>query len=329
MRVAVTGAGGRLGTSLVRQLTDAPAVGEVLAWDVPVHNLDDPVSASRLVTLHRPDVVVHAAAWTDVDGCAHDPELAMRRNGTATGEMAQACADTGAAFVMVSTNEVFDGRRTDGLTYGPTDLPNPSNPYGAAKLAGETAARAAFGATGEDFAAAATAGAEGRAGAGAAVSVGAVPALAIIRTAWLFGLPGLDFPQKIIAAAEKARATGQTLSLVSDEVGCPTYAQDLAGAIVALIAEWSRPGGRSLGGIHHVVNTGRASRADWAREILRLAAIDVATIDVPLATWPRPSTPPAWGVLEPTPLPGGLLRSWQDAAAEYMTLLTRRMETQR
>jgi dTDP-4-dehydrorhamnose reductase len=323
MRVAVTGAGGRLGTSLVRKLTEASAVRDVLAWDLPVHNLDDPLSARRLVTLHRPDVVIHAAAWTDVDGCARDPELAMRRNGTAVGEMARACADTGAAMVMVSTNEVFDGSRTDGLPYGPTDRPNPGNPYGAAKLAGETAARAAYGATWEGFAAAAGSGET------ASLVASAAPALAIVRTAWLCGLPGLDFPQKIIAAAEKARGAGQTLSLVSDEVGCPTYAPDLAGAIVALIVEWSRPGGRNLGGIHHIVNTGRASRAEWAREILRLAGIDIATNDVPLSTWPRPSSPPAWGVLEATPLPGGLLRSWQDAAAEYTWLLQRRTEAGR
>ncbi|HEX7497523.1 MAG TPA: sugar nucleotide-binding protein, partial [Candidatus Limnocylindrales bacterium] len=223
MRVAVTGAGGRLGTSLVKRLKENPAVGEVLAWDLPVHNLDDPVSARRLVTLHRPDLVIHGAAWTDVDGCARDPELAMRRNGTATGEMAQACAAAGAALVVVSTNEVFDGRRTDGLPYGPTDRPNPGNPYGAAKLAGEQAARAAYGAMDEGFATAA-AGA-GELGDPRAVSpMPPAPALAIVRTAWLCGLPGLDFPQKIVAAAEKARAAGQTLSLVSDEVGCPTYA---------------------------------------------------------------------------------------------------------
>ncbi len=330
MRVAVTGAGGRLGTSLVKKLTEAAAVGEVLAWDLPVHNLDDPLSARRLITLHRPDVVIHAAAWTDVDGCARDPELAMRRNGTAVGEMARACADAGAAMVVISTNEVFDGRRTDGRPYGPTDRPNPGNPYGAAKLAGEAAARAAYGATGDGFAAAATAAPAVEVGDAPAVfPTSAAPALAIVRTAWLCGLPGLDFPQKIVAAAEKARGAGQTLSLVWDEVGCPTYAPDLGGAIVALIVEWNRPGGRNLGGIHHIINTGRASRAEWAREILRLAGIDIATNEVPLSTWPRASNPPAWGALEPTPLPGGLLRSWQEAAAEYMELLARKMEAGR
>jgi len=318
MRVAVTGSGGRLGSALTALLRSRPGVSGVLAWDLPEHNLDDPASAGRLVSANRPDVVIHAAAWTDVDGSARDPRLAMRRNGLATGEMAQACASMGAALIVISTNEVFDGRRTDGIPYGPADATNPGNPYGAAKLAGELAAREAFGATDRDFAEAAA----GNAVAGSRRP----PALAIVRTAWLFGLPGADFPQKILAAAEKSRAAGQTLSLVSDEIGCPTYALDLARAIVDLIEAAKGPANRSLGGIHHIVNGGYASRAEWAREVLRVAGIDVPTQDVPLSTWPRPSTPPLWGVLRPTPLPLGPLRSWQSALAEYSTSLPKSVE---
>lgn len=313
MRVAVTGAGGRLGSALVARLTEAPFVRRVLAWDLPDHDLDDPASARRLVSTHHPDAVIHAAAWTDVDGCARDPALAMRRNGVAAGEMAQACVDSGAALILLSTNEVFDGRRDDGGAYRATDLPNPPNPYGRAKLAGEQAARAAFEATGDDFAAAALDAWTDR--------DRAIPALAIVRTAWLFGLPGSDFPQKILTAAARARRDELTLRLVSDEVGCPTYASDLAAAIVQLLRESNREGGRGLGGIHHIVNSGRASRAEWAREVLRTAGLDVPTEDVPMATWPRPSTPPAWGVLEPTPLPDGPLRNWRDALADYVRLL--------
>ena len=317
MRVAVTGAGGRLGTALVKRLTDEPFADEVLAWDLPDHDLDDPRSAGRLVFAARPDVVIHAAAWTDVNGCAERPDVAMRRNGTAVGEMAEACVRIGAGLVMVSTNEVFDGRRTDGLPYRPTDPTGAPNPYGAAKLAGELAARLAYGASGDDFAAAATSAGSGT----GAVGRPATPPLAIVRTAWLFGLPGADFPQKILAAARAARQSGTTMRIVSDEIGCPTYATDLAAAIVALVRESGRAGGRGFDGIHHVVNTGRASRAEWAREVLRLAAIDVPTEDVPMATWSRPSNPPGWGVLEPTPLPDGSLRTWQSALAEYFELL--------
>lgn len=315
MRVAVTGAGGRLGTALVNQLGEAAFVREVLAWDLPEHDLDDPLSAGRLVSRFRPDAVIHAAAWTDVDGCAERPQVAMRRNGTAVGEMAEACVSSRSALVMVSTNEVFDGLRTDGQPYRATDLPHPLNPYGEAKLAGELAARAAFWATGDEFSAAATG--------PRAERDSTIPALAIVRTAWLFGLPGADFPQKILAAAREAHRAGTTLRLVSDEASCPTYATDLAAGIVELVRESGRGGGHGLGGIHHIVNSGRASRADWAREVLRLAGLDVQTEDVPMSTWSRPSKPPSWGVLEPTPLPDGPLRPWQDALAEYFDLLLR------
>ena len=317
MRVAVTGAGGRLGTALVAALARASFIGEVLAWDLPEHDLDDPESAMRLIGRNRPDVVIHAAAWTDVDGCARDPQLAMRRNGTAVGEMAQACATHGTALITISTNEVFDGLRTDARPYRPTDVPSPANAYGAAKLAGERMAREAFWATGDDFAAAALMPPGPR--------DATIPPLAVVRTAWLFGPPGADFPQKILAAADRALAENTTLDLVSDEVGCPTFAADLAAAIASVVELANAKGRNVLGGIHHVVNGGRASRAEWAREVLRLAGVTVPTRDVPQSTWPRPSTPPRWGVLEPTPLPGGPLRAWQSALAEDLMI---RMHTQ-
>jgi dTDP-4-dehydrorhamnose reductase len=146
MRVAVSGAGGRLGRALLDELADARGPDPIvpLAWDVPDHDLDDPESPQRLVRRDRPDVVIHTAAWTDVDGCAREPALALRRNGTAAGELAESCVQAGVALVHVSTNEVFDGARTDGRGYVPQDETSPINPYGASKRAGEIAVRAAF-----------------------------------------------------------------------------------------------------------------------------------------------------------------------------------------
>ncbi len=316
MRVAVTGAGGRLGSALVKALGGSAFVEEVLAWDLPEHDLDDPASAQRLIGARRPDAVVHCAAWTDVDGCALDPELALRRNGIAVDEIARACVGVEAGLILISTNEVFDGSRTNEAPYSPTERPHPANPYGDSKLAGEAAARTAFGATGYDFNRAAFADDDPE----------QVPPLAIVRTAWLFGGPGIDFPQKILAAAGRAAAEHRSLALVSDETGTPTSASDLASAIVRLLGEAARPGGRGFGGIHHIVNGGQASRAAWAREVLRLAGIEVATEDVPASTWPRPSTPPLWGVLEATPLPGGPLRDWHDALADEMARKTSKTE---
>jgi dTDP-4-dehydrorhamnose reductase len=297
MRVAVSGATGRLGRALVAALEEAPFAGPFgpIAWSRPAFDLDDADGFASLLDRDRPEVVVHAAAWTDVDGCARDPELAIARNAMATGRLAERCAARGIDLIVVSTNEVFDGRRIDGRGYGVDDPPSPINPYGASKLAGEEAARAAF---------------AGRAASG--------PALGIVRTAWLYGPPGNDFPAKILAAADRAGAAGEPLRLVADETGSPTYSRDLAEAIVELI------GGAAVEGTHHIVNGGTASRADWARELLRQARVVVETEDVPAATWPRASTPPAWAVLEPTPLPGGEpLRSWQAALADYLPGLVR------
>lgn len=294
MRVAVSGATGRLGRALVAGLADAPftGLGGPIAWGRPDFDLDHPASFDDLIARDRPEAVVHAAAWTDVDACARDPELAMARNGEATGQLANATAAAGVDLIVISTNEVFDGSRTDGRGYGPDDSPNPPNPYGASKLAGERLATRAYD--------------------------GASARLAIVRTAWLYGPPGNDFPAKILAAATRAVAAGERLKVVADEVGSPTYSVDLAEAIVELL------GAGEIGGTHHVVNAGQASRADWARELFRAAHVKIDIEEVPASTWPRASTPPRWAVLDPNPLPGGEpLRPWREALADYLPTLLR------
>jgi dTDP-4-dehydrorhamnose reductase len=310
VRVAVSGSNGRLGRALVEALEEAPFTGPQgpIAWtraDVDLDTLtDDGVRA--LIARDRPEVVIHAAAWTDVDGCARDPALATRRNGEATATLARACAGHAVELVVISTNEVFDGRRTDGIGYAPDDEPSPANPYGASKAAGEAGAWAAY--------------ADDRDGADDARSC----RLAIVRTAWLHGPPGNDFPAKIARAALAARAAGESLKVVGDEIGTPTYTRDVADAIVELLWEdaLSRPPARRA--IHHLVNGGRASRADWAREVLRVTGIDVPLEEVPSSTWQRASTPPRWAVLEPTPLPSGEpMRDWRDAFADAVPALTR------
>ena len=303
MRVAVTGAGGRLGRALMAALADAPFTGlsGPIAWNRQDFDLDRPETADSLVRRDRPEIVVHAAAWTDVDGAARDPELAQARNGRATGYLAQRCAGAGVDLVVVSTNEVFAGDRTDGRGARPDDPTAPPNAYGASKQAGEDAARAAYDAT--------------RSSGG---SVSAAPALAIVRTAWLYGPPGNDFPTKILAAALRARAAGEPLKVVGDEFGSPTFSTDLAEAIAELI------GSGAIAGTYHYVNVGAVTRAAWARAVLLAAGVDVAIEEVAAATWARASTPPRWAVLEPSPLPSGEpMRPWSEALADYAPFLTR------
>src|SRR4029078_7571284 len=168
--------------------------------------------------------------------------------------------------------------------------PPPGNPYGASNLAGRDAAAAAYGAQ--------------------------PTRLAIVRTGWLYGMPGDDFPEKILAAAERASLAGQPLKVVGDEYGSPTFAQDVAETISDLL------GSGDMGGIHHIVNAGVASRADWPSEVFRHLGLVVEIEEVPASTWERASTPPRWGVLEPTPtVSGEPMRSWQTALADHVTAL--------
>jgi dTDP-4-dehydrorhamnose reductase len=302
MRVAVTGSTGRLGSALVAALAEAPFTGPrgPVAWTRADLDLDAPAGVTSALDRDRPEVVVHAAAWTDVDGCARDPELAIRRNGDATGVLAAACAERAIDLLIVSTNEVFAGDRDDGAGYAPTDPTIPANAYGHSKLAGEHAATEAFDRGGDAG--------RGRAGG----------SLGIARTAWLFGPPRRDFPHKILDAAAKAIADGQPLRVVGDEWGTPTYAADVADAIVELLAADALPG------IHHLVNGGIATRATWAEDVLARSGVGTPVEHVPRTTWARASVPPRWGVLAPTPLPGGEpMRPWQSAMADYAPLLAR------
>jgi dTDP-4-dehydrorhamnose reductase len=276
MRVAVTGASGRLGRALLAELQE---FAEVRSWSRPNYDVDDPDAAARVVASH-PDLVVHSAAWTDVDACARDPKLATRRNGTAVGELAGACVATGCRLVVVSTNEVFSGDQR-GSPYRSHDLVHPINAYGASKLLGENLALEAF--------------------------ASRLDALLIARTAWLYGPPGNDFPTKIVAAALRARERGEPLRLVRDETGSPSATPDVARGIGELILDESA-------GVRHVVNAGHATRAEWAIEVLTVAGIDVATELVPASTWRRDSTPPPWGVLASDVA----LRPWQLATREYV-----------
>jgi dTDP-4-dehydrorhamnose reductase len=291
--VAVTGAGGRLGRALVARL-GRDLAWRAVAWSRPEFDLDsaDPgAQASALLDRDKPALVFHAAAWTDVDGCARDPETANRRNGDAVGGLARACADRGVGLVLVSTNEVFDGRRSDGLGYAETDPAAPTNSYGLSKLLGEEAARAAFGESDR---------------------------LWIARTAWLYGPPGNDFPTKILAASDRREADepGSPLPVVADETGSPTFTLDLAAALVELT-------GAAAGGIYHLVNSGSATRYSWAEAVLRQCRPGRGLRPISQADFARASQPPAWGVLDGSKAAaaGVRLRPWGDALRQYLEAL--------
>lgn len=254
-RVVVTGAGGQLGRQLVAAFGDV--ADAVIGLDRGALDIDDRVAINGLAT-HEPDVVVNAAAWTDVDGCARDPERAMQINAVAAGRLAEAAARLGAVSVQVSTNEVFDG--ASDRPYREGDTPHPINPYATSKLAGE---RAVAEANAEHL---------------------------VVRTAWIFGPGATNFPSRIVAAALTARVRGEPLRVVVDELGNPTWAPDLAAAIVKALTA-------GLRGILHLAGEPATSRFDWAAQVLTsLPRIELAPIGQ--AEYPRASTVPSRAVLD-------------------------------
>ncbi|MBO9361828.1 MAG: dTDP-4-dehydrorhamnose reductase [Thermoflexus sp.] len=195
MRVLITGAGGQLGQALQEALS--------LHTVIPLARADldvtDRAAVFQTILRARPEVVIHAAAITDVDGCARDPEKAFRVNAMGTQAVALACVAAGAALIYISTNEVFDG--TKGEPYLEFDPPNPINPYGHSKWAGEWFVSHLL------------------------------QRFYIVRTAWVFGPGGNHFVRKILCRADEQGA----LRVVHDEVGSPSYTRDVAAAIARLI----------------------------------------------------------------------------------------------
>jgi dTDP-4-dehydrorhamnose reductase len=258
-RVAVTGASGQLGGELVRAFRHTAA--EVLPLGRSELDVTRPADIERLVEL-RPELVVHAAAWTDVDGAARDPERAMRINGEGAGAVAAAAARVDAPVVQISSNEVFAGSLE--RPYAEEDAPQPINPYGASKLAGERLVAAA---TARHL---------------------------IVRTAWLFGASQRSFPEKIRAAAQRALDEGRTLRVVEDEWGNPTDVRWLAPAIVQLVE--LALAGAAAWGTYHLAGMPPTSRAGWARQIL--AELPVAIEPIRLVDYPRDSQVPPHAVLD-------------------------------
>jgi dTDP-4-dehydrorhamnose reductase len=198
MRVVITGHNGQLGRQLVAAFASAAAEHELLLLDLPADDITDPRIVRRIVEF-APGVIVHAAAYTDVDGAEKDPELAYRVNAFGTQNMALASQAAGAALLHVSTNEVFDGSQRE--AYREWDPINPISTYARTKGAAER------------------------------IILTLAPRPYIVRVAWLFGPGGNNFITKIISGAEKYGA----LRVAVDELGNPTYAPDAAAAMVRLI----------------------------------------------------------------------------------------------
>lgn len=196
----MTGAAGMLGQDVCRT---APRWATVAALTREHADLADAAQTREAICLARPDIIVHCAAYTDVDGCTRDPERAWANNALATRNVVAAAGEIGAVVLYISTDYVFDGAK--GAPYLEDDPPHPLSPYGESKLAGEEAVRE-------------------------------LPEHLIVRSQWLYGPGGRNFVLSILRAAR----AGRDLRVVTDEVGCPTYTPDLAAGLWRLLEAGGR-----------------------------------------------------------------------------------------
>lgn len=272
----MTGAKGMLGSDVCSLLSQREEVIPLGKEDLDVRQVDKVIS---LLSEIKPDVVVHCAGYTDVDGCELKPQEAYLVNTVGTWAVASACQKMDAVMLYVSTDYVFDGSK--GKPYTEIDEPNPLNEYGRSKWGGEKVVQMLL------------------------------RRFFIIRTAWLYGARGRNFVRTIL---QKSKET-KVLRVVRDQIGSPTYTVDLARAISHLLSS-------SFYGIYHITNQGAVSWFDFAREIVRLAGLDVEVVPIESSQWRSPARRPpysalasiAWNAFGFPPM-----RGWQSALADFLS----------
>lgn len=263
MRILLTGANGQLGWEVLRQ---APGYAcDCIGIDVEEADLTDPAQVNRAVDDAAPHLLINAAADTRVDDAETDSRLAFAVNRDAAAHLAAACAARRIPMIHVSTDFVFDGKKTD--PYLETDPVAPISVYGRSKAAGEVAVREIL------------------------------DRHLIIRTAWLYGVHGQNFVKSMLRFGQQNRE----LRVVSDQVGCPTFAGDLAGALLTL-AQRIQNVTQNRWGTYHLCGTGAVSWYGFARSIIKTAhrldmVADVKVVPIPTSEYPTPATRPAFSVL--------------------------------
>lgn len=258
MKVVVTGAGGQLGMAL---RATSPSDFDLVAIGQAEADFTRPAELARAIYTAKPDLVINAAAYTAVDKAESEPDLAQAVNKTAVATLADVTMALGSQLIHISTDFVFDG--TSGRAYLPDSPPNPLSVYGASKRDGEVAALAGN------------------------------PRSLVVRTAWLYSAEGSNFVRTML----RLMAERESLRVVMDQIGTPTYAPSLADALWALAA-------KGTSGIHHFTDAGAASWYDFAVAIqeealaLNLLSRAVPIEPIPSDAYPTPARRPAFSVLD-------------------------------
>ncbi len=276
MRVLVTGFAGQLGHDVIKELTAAGIT--CAAADIAEFDLTDYNSVRGYITSFEPDTVIHCAAYTAVDKAEDNCAAAYAVNVIGTENLCRAIKDIKAKFVYISTDYVFDGEKDE--PYEVNDKTNPQTVYGATKREGENRVRMLC------------------------------PKHFIIRTAWVFGKNGNNFVKTML----RLGAERDSINVVCDQFGSPTYTKDLAKLIVQMI-------GTEKYGTYHATNEGFCSWADFTCEIMQQANLNARVVPITSSEYPAKAKRPKNSRLSKrslieagfTPLP-----PWEDALKRYL-----------
>lgn len=273
-RLVVTGAAGMLGRATVEH---ARRLGlEVVPFTRAELDITDADAVEAALRRTQPTAIVNCAAWTDVDGAEEHGDRAMLANGTAPGLLANAAEAIDARLVHVSTDYVFDGSKTE--PWVESDPVGPLNVYGATKLAGERAVL------------------EADAG------------HAVVRTAWVYGAGGTNFVETML----RLGADRDEISVVTDQIGRPTWTGHLAPALLELAER------RKDTGLFHATGEDAVSWNEFAIEIFDRAGVACRVVPTTSDAFPRPAARPAYSVLGTERDPAVVLPPWQDGLAAYL-----------
>ena len=278
MKILITGSNGMLGHDLIEALKDNH---ELVLTTSRTLDITDKEQVFDFISQNKPDIVINSAAYTDVDGCEENQDLAYSINGEGVKNLAFACREADSALLHISTDYIFNGENT--RPWVEDDEIGPISVYGKSKLKGEQAI------------------------------LEILDKFFIVRTAWLYGVNGRNFPKTMLELAENH----SQITVVYDEVGTPTYTPDLAKVISQLIETEHY-------GIYHITNSGSCSWCEFARYIFEVAGKDVEVIPVTAAEFARPAPRPHYSVLENRNwIEKGFepLRSYKEAIKEYIELI--------
>lgn len=275
MKILVTGSGGQLGHALIEQAPDGVTVFGTSRSEMDITDFDQTRGFVRQIS---PDAIIHAAAFTAVDLAESQPKEAFKVNAMGTRNVALAAEQIGARLCYISTDYVFNGNSYE--PYGEYDNTDPQTVYGKSKRAGELLVQSL---SSKWF---------------------------VVRTSWVFGRHGANFVKTMLTNA----AHQPSMRVVDDQVGAPTYANDLAALLFEMVKTEKY-------GIYHASNTGSCSWYEFAREIFDRAGITTELEPCTTEDFPRPALRPRYSVFSHMALDINefpILRPWQVALGEYL-----------